>query len=94
MFKSRQKEAAVQADAGQKKVFERVQLIIAEQINVDPEDIKEDTVLDEDLQIDELDIFEIALELEDVYEIEIPGDCQKWVTVRDIMDTLRENGVK
>ncbi|MBQ3969737.1 MAG: acyl carrier protein [Clostridia bacterium] len=50
-------------------VFEKVAALIAEKIDVDVSEIKPETQF-EDLSIDSLDITEIAMSIEDEFEIE------------------------
>lgn len=94
MFKRKEKTVTEQADVGRKEIFGRVQKVIAERMEVEPEDITEDTLFGEDLRADELDIFEITMDLEEEFEIEIPPELSKWAAVKDVMDTLREYGIK
>lgn len=94
MFRRKEKAVAEQADVEQKKTFGRVQKVIAERTDVEPGDITENTLLAGDLRVDDVGIFEIAMDLEEEFGIEIPSEVSKWATVKDIMDTLREYGVK
>jgi len=49
-------------------IFERVQKIISEQFDLDPEMITEDTTLD-DLNADSLDIYDLAQSLEVAFDV-------------------------
>ena len=67
--------------------FEKLQEIIAEVLNVDPEEITMDTTFVDDLGADSLDLFELTMALEDEYGIEIPSeDLEKIVTVGDVVE--------
>ncbi len=59
--------------------FERVQKLLAEHLDVDVAEIKEDSTF-EDLDIDSLDAVEVMMELEDEFGIEIvPSEAGKSV---------------
>ncbi len=67
---------------------------IADLLNIDPSEITADTDLKEDLGADSLDLFELAVSLQDEYDIEIP--IEKLVdmhTVGDVVAYLTENGI-
>ena len=49
-------------------IFERVQKMISEQFDIDPELITEDTTLD-DMNADSLDIYDLAQSLEVAFDI-------------------------
>lgn len=75
-------------------MFERLQKIIAEQMDVEPETVRENAVLRKDLQADELDLENLVMTLEEEFDLVISDDdFDRWVTVKDIVDTLRENGI-
>lgn len=68
---------------------ERVIEIIAEQLNMNKEEITEDTKLSEDLGADSLDLFQIIMALEEEYGIEIPTeDAEGIKTINDIITYL------
>ena len=51
--------------------FEKLQEIIAEVLNVDPEEITMDTTFVDDLGADSLDVFQIIMGIEEEFDIEI-----------------------
>ena len=55
-------------------MLEKMKEIIAEQLNVDPEEITEATSFKDDLGADSLDLFELIMSLEEEYQTEIPSD--------------------
>ena len=62
--------------------FEKLQEIIAEVLNVDPEEITMDTTFVDDLGADSLDVFQIIMGIEEEFDIEISNeDAEKIVTV-------------
>ena len=73
-------------------VFEKVREIIAEQLDVSPEDITLETSLTKDLEADSLDAVEIIMAIEDYYEIEIPEEeAEEFKTVANIVHYVEDN---
>ena len=67
--------------------------MIAEQLDVEAEDITMETRFKEDLEADSLDLFELVSSLEDEYGIDIPSeDLDSLTTVGAIVDYLKELG--
>ncbi len=74
--------------------FEKLQQIIAEVLNIDPDTITVDSRFIDDLSADSLDIFEIITSIEDVFDITIDdSQAESIVTVGDAADAIR-NAVK
>lgn len=55
-------------------MFEKIAEIIAEQLNVDVDDLSMDTDLVKDLNADSLDVVEVVMAIEDEFGIEIPDE--------------------
>ncbi|MCM1566434.1 MAG: acyl carrier protein [Dehalobacter sp.] len=71
--------------------FDTICRIIASQIEIEPEEIQLSTKFQQDLGIDSLSIFEIVMELEDVYRIEIPTeDLEELISVADLVDYMNK----
>ena len=63
--------------------FEKLQKIIAEVLNVDPDEVTMDTTFIDDLGADSLDVFQIIMGIEEEFDIEISNeDAENIVTVR------------
>lgn len=76
-------------------MLEKIKEMVAEQLNVDAEDITEETSFKEDLGADSLDLFELVSNLEDEYEIEIPSEeLEKITTVGAVVEFLKAKGVE
>ncbi|MDK2965283.1 MULTISPECIES: acyl carrier protein [Lacrimispora] len=76
-------------------MLEKMQEIIAEQLNVEAGVIKPESSFKEDLGADSLDLFELVMALEDEYSVEIPSeDLEKLTTVQQVMDYLKAKGVE
>lgn len=70
--------------------FEKLQNIIAEVLNVEPEEITLNTTFVDDLGADSLDIFQIIMGIEEVFDIEIPTEAaEKITTVGDAADQIK-----
>ena len=55
--------------------FEKLQQIIAEVLNVEPDEITMDTTFVDDLGADSLDVFQIIMGIEEEFDIEIPNEA-------------------
>lgn len=68
---------------------EKIIEIIADKVSEKVEDISLSQRLRDDLFLDSLDIMEICMEAERVFEISIPDeDMAGWDTVQDIVNTV------
>lgn len=76
-------------------VFEKVREIIAEQLNIDADEITMDTNVTKDLEADSLDAVEIIVAIEDEYDIEIPEDqAEQFQLVSNIVKYIEDNSDK
>ena len=70
--------------------FEKMKEVIANVLNVDPEEIKPDTTFTEDLGADSLDLFQIIMGLEDEFDVQIdPEKTENITTVGEAVDLLK-----
>ena len=70
--------------------FEKLQQIIAEVLNVEPDEITMDTTFVDDLGADSLDIFQIIMGIEEEFDIEIPNEAaESIVTVADAVEQIK-----
>ena len=68
-----------------------IQRLLAEMLEIDPEEITPETDLEEDLDMDSLDGTELLLALEEEFDLEIDEDTARgFRTVGDIIDYVRE----
>ena len=75
--------------------FEKIREIIAEVLNLDPEEIRLDSAFEDDLGADSLDLFELVMALEDEYNIEIPAEeLTELATVGDVIEYLKGRGIE
>ena len=68
-------------------VFERIRALIAEQLELDEEEITMDSALIEDLGADSLDVVDLIMSIEDEFEIEVPDEAIE--NMRTIGDAVR-----
>lgn len=72
-------------------IFERLSKVVAEQVDIDVEEIKLESSFSEDLGIDSLDIFEIVMELEEEFDMEIPTeDLEGMSKISDLVKYINE----
>ena len=66
--------------------FEKVQAILAEQLNIDPAKITPDSEIIADLKADSLDVFQLLMSIEDEYQTTVPDDkAQELKKVSDVV---------
>lgn len=70
-------------------VFEKVQKIISENLNVPLEKVTMDTHLVDDLGADSLDAVELIMALEEEYGIEVDDEAAQ--NVRDLVNYIEEH---
>lgn len=63
-------------------IFDKIKKIIVEQLGIEEDKITMKTSFKEDLNIDSLDLFQVIMEIEDAFDIEIE-DAENIKTVED-----------
>ena len=72
--------------------FEKLKKIIAEVLNVDPEEITMETTFLDDLGADSLDVFQIVMGIEEEFDIEIPAEkAEKITTVEEAVELIKNS---
>ena len=70
--------------------FEKLQGIIAEVLNIEPEDVTMAATFVDDLGADSLDVFQIIMGIEEEFDIEIANEeAEKIVTVGDAVEKIK-----
>lgn len=70
--------------------FEKLKKVIAEVLNVDPEEITMETTFAEDLGADSLDVFQIIMGIEEEFDIEVPAEqAEKISTVEEAVELIK-----
>lgn len=76
-------------------MFEKMKEIVADQLNVDAEEVTMTASFKDDLGADSLDLFQLVMALEEEYEVEIPSeDLESLTTVSAVMQYLKDKGVE
>ena len=70
--------------------FEKLKKIIAEVLNVDPDEITMETTFQDDLGANSLDVYQIIMGIEEEFDIEIPAETAEQVTtVEDAVEMIK-----
>ena len=70
--------------------FEKLQGIIAEVLNIDPEEVTINSTFVDDLGADSLDVFQIIMGIEEEFDVEIPNEAaEQIVTVGDAVEQIK-----
>ena len=70
--------------------FEKLQGIIAEVLNIEPEEVTMAATFVDDLGADSLDIFQIIMGTEEEFDIEIPNEAaEQIVSVGDAVEQIK-----
>ena len=71
--------------------FEKLQNIVAEVLNVEPEEVTMASTFVDDLGADSLDVFQIIMGIEEEFDIEIDNEeAEKITTVQDAVDQIKK----
>lgn len=72
--------------------LEKLREIIAEVLSVDPREVTEATTFVGDLCADSLDVYQIIIEIEEVFDIELPVEAvEKIVTVGEAVELIKRS---
>lgn len=73
-------------------VFERVAEILAEQLSLDADKISMESLLEEDLDADSLDVIDLVMSIEDEFQLEVPDEIiENMKSVGDIVNFIENN---
>ena len=71
--------------------FEKLQEIIGEVLNIDPDDVSMDAAFADDLGADSLDVFQIVMGIEENFGIQISNEAvEQIMTVRDAAEQIKQ----
>ena len=72
-------------------IFDRVQKVVVEQLDVEPEKVTPEASFANDLAADSLDVVELVMALEEEFDIEIPDDAAEQIdTVGKAVEYINE----
>ncbi|QZN92314.1 acyl carrier protein [Limosilactobacillus panis] len=69
------------------EIFNDVKAIVVDELDIDADKVKLDANIQDDLDADSLDVFEIMNELEDKFDIELDSD-ESVKTIGDVVDLV------
>ncbi|MCM1113797.1 MAG: acyl carrier protein [Muribaculum sp.] len=70
--------------------LEKLKKVIAEVLNVDPEEITPESTFMDDLGADSLDVFQIIMGIEEEFDIEIAAEqAEKITTVEEAVELIK-----
>jgi len=76
-------------------IFEQVKKILCDQLDLDEEQVTEDSEVIDDLGADSLDIVDLVMTLEEEFDTEIPDeDIENLRTVGDIVKYIEERSAE
>lgn len=70
--------------------FKEIKRIIEEKTGLDPSEITEESFIEDDLNIGEMELIEILSDLEEKYHVELIKEKDSIETVQDLVDLLSE----
>lgn len=68
-------------------IFEKIKVIVVDQLGVSEEEVKLETSFIDDLGADSLDLFQLVMELEDAFNIKV-DNVEKLKTVGDAVNYI------
>lgn len=72
-------------------MLEKIKEILSEQFDVDEEYINLDTMFEDDLDADYIDMIDLAMTFEDEFSVEVPDEAlEKFKSVADVIDFLEQ----
>ena len=73
-------------------MLEKIKEIVAESLNVNAEEITEETSFKDDLGADSLDLFEMVMAFEEAFEEDIPSeDLEQMTNVGDVVKNVEDH---
>ena len=73
-------------------VFEKIKKLLADQLDVDENEMTMDTNIAKDLGADSLDVVELLMSIEDEFEVEIPDEeIENIRTIGELTEYIQNN---
>ncbi|MBR5262364.1 MAG: acyl carrier protein [Clostridia bacterium] len=74
------------------EIFEKLQAIIADQLELDADTITYDSHILDDLGADSLDVVDLIMSVEDEFSVEVPDEALENIrTVEDMVKYIEDN---
>lgn len=73
--------------------FEKLKKVIADVLNVDPDEITMESTFVDDLGADSLDVFQIIMGIEEEFDIEVPAEEAENITTVEEAVNLIKNAI-
>ena len=75
--------------------FRKLKDIIADVLNVDPDEIRLDSTFAEDLGADSLDLYQIVMGIEEEFDVKVPTEvAEKVTTVEEALNLIKGSGAE
>ena len=72
--------------------FEKIRDCLAEQLDIEPDEITMDSNILDDFGADSLDLVDLVMALEDEFEVEVPDDAiESFHTVGDVVRYIEDH---
>ncbi|HIX34766.1 acyl carrier protein [Gemmiger sp. An120] len=72
--------------------FEKIRACLAEQLDIEPDEITMDSNILDDFGADSLDLVDLVMALEDEFEVEVPDDAiESFHTVGDVVRFVEDH---
>lgn len=72
--------------------FEKIRACLAEQLEIEPDDITMDSNILDDFGADSLDLVDLVMALEDEFDVEVPDDAiESFHTVGDVVRFVEDH---
>jgi acyl carrier protein len=63
----------------------RIRVLVAEQLGIDPQEVRPEASILDDLGADSLDVVELVMAIEDEFDIEVPDEAAEGIrTIGDV----------
>ena len=73
-------------------VFEKIQRILCDQLDLDESRVTMDSDIVEDLEADSLDVVDLVMTIEDEFSLEVPDDqIENFRNVGDVVRYIQQN---
>jgi acyl carrier protein len=64
---------------------QRIRVLVAEQLGIDPQEVRPEASILDDLGADSLDVVELVMAIEDEFDIEVPDEAAEGIrTIGDV----------